>query len=127
MDAKTSQQSKALEVRPGEWVWDGVVKVLEVDLFSPNWEVRHGAAMGLREVLKIQGKCGGMRGKVDHKYAAIRFSFPCVFVAGASTSENATSHEQWCNAISAKFLCVFVLDRFGDFVSDQVWDSIFFA
>lgn len=38
----------------------------------------------------------------------------------ASTSENAILHEQWCNSLAAKFLCVFVLDRFGDFVSDQV-------
>jgi hypothetical protein len=40
------------------------VKILEVDLFSPAWEVRHGAAMALRELLKVQGKCGGMRGIV---------------------------------------------------------------
>lgn len=67
VDPKASmQQSKALEVQQGEWVWDGVVKVLEVDLFSPAWEVRHGAAMGLREVLKIQGKCGGMKGGFVH-------------------------------------------------------------
>lgn len=46
----------------GLWIWDGVVKVLEVDLFSTAWEVRHGAAMALREILKAQGKCGGMRG-----------------------------------------------------------------
>jgi hypothetical protein len=33
-----------------------------VDLFSAAWEVRHGAAMALRELLKIQGKYGGMKG-----------------------------------------------------------------
>ncbi|THH06208.1 hypothetical protein EW145_g4240 [Phellinidium pouzarii] len=101
VEAKATRQSKALDVHPGVWIWDGVVKVLEVDLFSPAWEVRHGAAMALREVLKAQGKHGGMK-------------------AGASTSDNAINHEQWCNALAANFLCVFVLDRFGDFVSDQV-------
>lgn len=30
------------------------------------------------------------------------------------------AHEKWCNDLSAKLLCVLVLDRFGDFVSDQV-------
>lgn len=60
---KSDKQSKALEVETGLWIWDGVVKVLEVDLFSPAWEVRHGAAMALRELLKLQGRCGGMRGK----------------------------------------------------------------
>lgn len=98
---KAAKQSRALEVRPGSWIWDGVVRVLEVDLFSAAWEVRHGAAMALRELLKAQGACGGMH-------------------AGASGAENAQAHEKWCNDLSAKFLCVFVLDRFGDFVSDQV-------
>ena len=37
--------------------------MLEVDLFSAAWEVRHGAAMALRELLKSQGKYGGMRSK----------------------------------------------------------------
>jgi TATA-binding protein-associated factor len=59
---KAAKQSKALEVEPGCWIWDGVVKVLEVDLFSAAWEVRHGAAMALRELLRVQGKCGGMKG-----------------------------------------------------------------
>jgi hypothetical protein len=44
------------------------VKILEVDLFSPTWEVRHGAALALRELLKVQGKCGGMRGKDASDY-----------------------------------------------------------
>ncbi|KAI0261043.1 SNF2 chromatin remodeling protein [Gloeopeniophorella convolvens] len=98
---KTSQQSQALEVEAGQWVWDGLVKILEVDLFSPAWEVRHGAAMALRELLKTQGKYGGTR-------------------AGTSTTENDDGHERWCNALAAKLLCIFILDRFGDFVSDQV-------
>jgi TATA-binding protein-associated factor len=34
--------------------------------------------------------------------------------------ENYADHEHWCNDIAAKLLCVLVLDRFGDFVSDQV-------
>lgn len=38
----------------------------------------------------------------------------------ASPKENEFAHERWCNDLSAKLLCVFVLDRFGDFVSDQV-------
>ncbi|KAH9948095.1 SNF2 chromatin remodeling protein [Amylocystis lapponica] len=98
---KAEKQSRALEVQPGHWLWGGVVNVLEVDLFSPAWEVRHGAAMALRELLKIQGKFGGMR--VD-----------------LPSEENQVAHERWCNDLAIKFLCIFVLDRFGDFVSDQV-------
>lgn len=43
-----------------------------------------------------------------------------------SFEENARAHEEWCNHLAAKLLCVFVLDRFGDFVSDQVSLLYFF-
>ena len=59
---KNGKQSKALEVRPGTWIWDGIANMLEVDLFSQAWEVRHGAAMCLRELFKLQGRSGGMKG-----------------------------------------------------------------
>ncbi|KAF5324890.1 hypothetical protein D9611_004580 [Ephemerocybe angulata] len=98
---KAAKQSKALEVEDGCWIWDGVVKVLEVDLLSAAWEVRHGAALALRELLKAQGRYGGMKDSISYQ-------------------DNELAHERWCNDLSAKFLCVFVLDRFGDFVSDQV-------
>jgi TATA-binding protein-associated factor len=42
------------------------------------------------------------------------------YLDGATESENAYGHESWSNDLAAKLLCVFVLDRFGDFVSDQV-------
>ena len=66
---KAQKQSKALEVPQGRWVWDGLAKILEVDLFSPAWEVRHGAAMALRELLKLQGKYGGMQGRAIDPFA----------------------------------------------------------
>lgn len=116
---KAAKQSKALEVKSGFWIWDGVVKVLEVDLFSAAWEVRHGAAMALRELLKVQGNGGGMRGS-STSAPAFRTMIDLPLIDGASWQENEMHHEKWCNDLAAKFLCVFVLDRFGDFVSDQV-------
>jgi len=91
---------RALTVPEGAWVWQGVVDVLEVDLLSPNWEVRHGAALGLREVVKSQGTSGGMR-------------------VNLPAEQNLYEHERWCNDLAAKVLCIFALDRFGDFVSDS--------
>ncbi len=40
--------------------------------------------------------------------------------ANVPWEENEIAHEKWCNTLAVKFLCIFVLDRFGDFVSDQV-------
>ncbi|KAG8861908.1 TATA-binding protein-associated factor mot1 [Tulasnella sp. 330] len=96
-----SAQVNLLQVPEGHWVWGRLVEVLEVDLVSPNWEVRHGAATALREVIKTQGSGGGM---IDNK----------------TPEENDLNHENWCNQLAAKFLLVFVLDRFSDFVSDMM-------
>ncbi|KAN0061939.1 TATA-binding protein-associated factor mot1 [Thecaphora frezii] len=93
--------ANAFQVRPGEWPFRLVVDTLSVDLFSPMWETRHGAALGLRELLKCQGSGGGK-------------------VQLASVEENARRHKAWCDDLAIKLLCVFALDRLGDFVFDQV-------
>jgi TATA-binding protein-associated factor len=38
----------------------------------------------------------------------------------ATPEENAFLHSKWTNHLAVKLLCIFVLDRFSDFVSDQV-------
>lgn len=93
--------SNPFQVRPGEWPFRLVVDTLSVDLFSPTWQTRHGAALGLRELLKTQGSGGGK-------------------VQLASKQDNAKMHKAWCDDMSIKLLCVFALDRLGDFVFDQV-------
>ncbi|SPO38981.1 related to MOT1 - transcriptional accessory protein [Pseudozyma flocculosa] len=96
-----SGAASAFQARPGEWPFRVVVDTLSVDLFSPMWETRHGAALGLRELLKCQGSGGGK-------------------VQLASVEDNARSHKAWCDDLAVKLLCVFALDRLGDFVFDQV-------
>ena len=44
-----------------------------------------------------------------------------MFLDDLSRADNEIAHEKWCNDLAAKLLCIFVLDRFSDFVSDQVW------
>lgn len=75
VNPKNDKQSKALEVRPGTWIWDGIANVLEVDLFSQAWEVRHGAAMCLRELFKLQGRSGGMKGTFSHLLSLLSLIF----------------------------------------------------
>ncbi|SPO28928.1 related to MOT1 - transcriptional accessory protein [Ustilago trichophora] len=99
--AAYTSTANPFQVRPGEWPFRLVVDTLSVDLFSPTWETRHGAALGLRELLKTQGSGGGK-------------------VQLASQQDNAKMHKAWCDDMSIKLLCVFALDRLGDFVFDQV-------
>lgn len=85
----------------GEWPFRLVSELLFVDLFSPAWETRHGAALGLRGLFKTQGSGGGK-------------------LSTNSFEANQLSHQRWCDDASIKLLCVFALDRLGDFVFDHV-------
>ncbi|KAI9145271.1 hypothetical protein BKA69DRAFT_1108764 [Paraphysoderma sedebokerense] len=84
-----------------EWPFERLCEVLCVYLFDPQWEVRHGSAIGLREVLKVHGSGSGK-------------------LVGLTPAINEMVHRQWLEDVSIRILCVFALDRFGDFVGDTV-------
>lgn len=84
-----------------EWPLESFCSRLYLDLFSPRWETRHGAATALRELLRSHSGGGGK-------------------VAGMSTAEMQLAHHRWLEDALLRLLCVLALDRFGDFVSDQV-------
>ncbi|GLA21254.1 TATA-binding protein-associated factor mot1 [Aspergillus niger] len=83
------------------WPYDPMCEILMMDIFDPNWEVRHGAAMALREVIRVQGAgAGRLRGK--------------------SRPENDVLNRKWLDDLACRLLCVLMLDRFGDYISDNV-------
>ncbi|XP_061399737.1 TATA-binding protein-associated factor 172 [Musca vetustissima] len=83
------------------WPLENFCARLYVDLFNAKWEVRHGAATALRELINKQA-------------------------SGAGKSLNMTReemqhyHNLWLEDAALRLLCVLCLDRFGDFISDQV-------
>ncbi|KAF9886932.1 TATA-binding protein-associated factor mot1 [Aspergillus nanangensis] len=83
------------------WPFDQMCDFLTVDLFDPNWEVRHGAAMAIREVVRVQGAGAGR-------------------VLGKSRAENNDLNRKWLDDLSCRLICVLMLDRFGDYISDNV-------
>uniref|UniRef100_A0A8K9XXU0 B-TFIID TATA-box binding protein associated factor 1 n=1 Tax=Oncorhynchus mykiss TaxID=8022 RepID=A0A8K9XXU0_ONCMY len=84
-----------------EWPLESFCDELCNDLFNPSWEIRHGAGTGLREILKSQGAGGGK-------------------LVGSTAEQMARHHQEWLEDVVIRLLCVFALDRFGDFVSDEV-------
>ncbi|KAL5706990.1 btaf1 RNA polymerase II [Ranunculus cassubicifolius] len=44
----------------GRWPFQNFVEQLIVDMFDPNWEVRHGSMMSLREIISQQGGSAGV-------------------------------------------------------------------
>ncbi|KAL7269794.1 TATA-binding protein-associated factor mot1 [Rhizina undulata] len=84
-----------------EWPYERLCEILLVDLFDPNWEIRHGAAMGIREVVRVHGGGAGRE-------------------RGKSRRENDIKNQRWLEDLACRLCCVFMLDRFGDYVSDNV-------
>ncbi|XP_046628618.1 TATA-binding protein-associated factor 172 [Neodiprion virginianus] len=84
-----------------EWPLDSFAESLCQDLFSQKWEVRHGAATALRELVRLHGKGAGKS-------------------RDQTKEEMEESHRRWVEDAALRLLCVLGLDRFGDFVSDQV-------
>ncbi|KAK2711660.1 hypothetical protein QYM36_012696 [Artemia franciscana] len=83
------------------WPFNDLCDVLISDLFSPNWEIRHGAACGLRELMKTHGKTAGIN-------------------AFQTESQMIEENQIWLESLAVKLVCVLALDRFGDYIGDQV-------
>ncbi|EDU39644.1 helicase SWR1 [Pyrenophora tritici-repentis Pt-1C-BFP] len=96
---KSSFQTEAEEAGL-EWPFERVCSYLAVELFDYTWEVRHGAAMGLREILRIHGGGAGRR-------------------KGLSRTENDQLNQRWLNDLACRMICIFMLDRFADFTGDS--------
>ncbi|KAF2001692.1 hypothetical protein P154DRAFT_158003 [Amniculicola lignicola CBS 123094] len=97
---KSSFQTEAEETGL-EWPFERVCEFLSVELFDKSWEIRHGAAMGLREVLRVHGAGAGRQ-------------------KGKARPENDTLNQRWLNDLACRVCCVFMLDRFVDMTGDQV-------
>ena len=84
-----------------DWPLESFSESLCQDLFSQKWEVRHGAATALRELIRLHGKGAGKS-------------------RDQTKEQMEESHRRWLIDAALRLLCVLGLDRFGDFVSDQV-------
>lgn len=83
------------------WPLSKITQSYAEDLFNPSWEIRHGAAICLREIVRSHGKSAGRR-------------------ADLSAKSNETLNQLWLVDMAIKALCVLALDKFGDFLFDQV-------
>ncbi|XP_065212027.1 TATA-binding protein-associated factor 172 isoform X2 [Planococcus citri] len=97
--------SKETTIEPfdeeSQWPFELFTSKLKQNLFSPNWEIRHGSACALREIMKLHGKSAGYTVDEDENRAL-------------------NEHQSWLEDLTLHLLCVIALDRFGDFISDQV-------
>ncbi|XP_046659911.1 TATA-binding protein-associated factor 172-like [Homalodisca vitripennis] len=84
-----------------DWPLEGFCDTLLAEIFSPRWETRHGAATALRDLIRLHGSGAGRS-------------------TDLTPDQMEESHQLFLEDVSLRLLCVLALDRFGDFVSDQV-------
>lgn len=82
-----------------EWPYERLCDFLKIDLFDSSWETRHGAAMGLREVIRAHGDGAGR-------------------IRAKSREENDALNRKWLDDMACRLCCVLMLDRFTDYSSD---------
>jgi len=83
------------------WPFEKVVDQLLVGLFAPAWEVRHGACLGLRELVKLHGASAGR-------------------TVGLDSPSNDRANAERLLGLAHAILTLLALDRFGDFNADQL-------
>lgn len=83
------------------WQFQGVYELLLADLFDDKWEVRHGAALGLRELVRTHGPGAGR-------------------VVKNTREQNDANNAATLEDLAVRLCVLFTLDRFGDYVSDTV-------
>lgn len=86
---------------PTSWPLQHFGDVLVQELGNKLWEVRHGAALGLRTLL--QERHVGGAGKV----------------VGMTAAEMCAANERWVETVAARLLEVLARDRFSDFSAAQ--------
>lgn len=109
----------------GRWPFQHLGDRLCIDLLDSSWERRHGAALGLREILRSHAACAGVNAHIKDNptgwLASEGSGLPELSSVTAADVEQAQiDNSEWLEDCTIIILCVLALDRFGDYVSDDV-------
>lgn len=98
---KAVDEANSLVVKdPRVFPFEALYCRLLYDMFEPTWEVRHGALLCIREIIRVHGKKAGM-------------------IKGSSEEANKRRNASWLEDLACRLCCIFALDRFADYVADQ--------
>ena len=109
----------------GKWPFQTVANRFCVNLLNPEWEIRHGAALGLREIIRHQAKSAGVVAPIQDVptgwLAAEGKGRPLLSSVSSLDVQHAMmKNNEWLEDCAIHVICVLALDRFGDYVSDEV-------
>lgn len=125
LDTMESTEEMWSDTVAGKWPFQTVADRFCVNLLNPVWEIRHGAALGLREIIRHHAKCAGVVAPVQDVptgwLAAEGRGMPSLASVSSLDVQNAIlKNSEWLEDCAIHVLCVLALDRFGDYVSDEV-------
>ena len=98
-ESKIDEAQAFAQAEPDEWPFSPICERLRHELFDSQWEVRHGAALALRDVLRLHGRGAGTSAELSH-------------------AANAAANAAWLEDCAVRCVCVLALDRFADYVGD---------
>lgn len=109
----------------GMWPFQRISDKLCIDLLHPCWETRHGAALGLRSILRYHSHSAGVFAAIEDVptgwLAAEGKGKPTLLpVTWADVERAMLDNKTWIEECVMHLLCVLALDRFGDYISDGV-------
>lgn len=135
-------ESTDSDINEGRWPFDTLCEELLLDIFDPVWEIRHGSMMALREILSSHAASAGAslqppsRGSLDNLPAENLEGGGVPDLERSAGDRNVENNKvleavetarlaqaanlQFQQDCAVRLLCIFSLDRFGDYVSDQV-------
>lgn len=109
----------------GSWPFGRISDKLCIDLLHPSWERRHGAALGLRSILQHHLHSAGIYAAIDERpsgwLAAGGNGMPLLLpVTEGDVNRASAENLAWLEECTIHILCVLALERFGDYLSDDV-------
>jgi len=94
----STEEDDGVSTSSGEWPLTAVTESLVVDLLSPTWFVRHGAALGIIEIMTAAGPSAGCRDGLD-------------------AAQQRAANTDFLGGVVACLLVMLALDRYADFDS----------
>lgn len=97
----TGPDSEKIFEDEDSWPFDFFCAILLNEIFEPQWEVRHGALLGLREILRHHGGSAGKSAEAE------------------SHEKMQQLHQMWIEDCCVRIFCLIALDQFNDYVGDS--------
>eukprot|EP00892_Ulva_mutabilis_P005302 jgi/Ulvmu1/3143/UM015_0183.1 len=121
--AAADDERESERIAAGGWPFQRMADQLLLHLLDSSWNVRHGAAIGLRQLLQSHAPCAAIAFKPGSPHSGWRVSGQSGLMQRQPMTEEeaaaaVTAHISWLQDTVAFLIFLLVLDRFADYHND---------